>query len=66
MKNHQPIVLVIDDEPQIRRFLRAGFELEQFSVLEAETGELGLRAATLSPLDLIVGGADHRPFSPLS
>jgi two-component system KDP operon response regulator KdpE len=54
MKNHQPIVLVIDDEPQIRRFLRAGFELEQFSVLEAETGELGLRAATLSPLDLIV------------
>ena len=54
MKNHQPTVLVIDDEPQIRRFLRAGFELEQFSVLEAETGELGLRAATLSPLDLIV------------
>lgn len=54
MKGEQAAVLVIDDEPQIRRFLRAGFELEHFSVLEAENGELGLRAATLQSLDLIV------------
>jgi two-component system KDP operon response regulator KdpE len=54
MKTEQAAVLVIDDEPQIRRFLRAGFELEHFSVLEAENGELGLRAATLHSLDLIV------------
>ena len=32
----QPAVLVIDDEAQIRRFLRAGFELAEFTVLEAE------------------------------
>lgn len=54
MKNNKPTVLVIDDEPQIRRFLRAGFELEHFSVQEAKNGELGLRAATLHLLDLIV------------
>jgi len=54
MINPQPSVLIIDDEVQIRRFLRAGFELEQFSVLEADDAEGGLRAATLRPLDLIV------------
>ena len=54
MTSPQPDVLIVDDEPQIRRFLRAGFELEQFAVLEAESAEAGLRAATLRPIDLIV------------
>jgi len=49
-----PVVLIVDDEPQIRRFLRAGFDLERFTVLEEETGEAGLRTATLRQLDLIV------------
>src|SRR6185503_14950045 len=48
------IVLVIDDEVQIRRFLRAGFELEAFTVLEAATGTEGVRAATLKPVDLVI------------
>ena len=48
------IVLVIDDEVQIRRFLRAGFELEAFTVLEAATGNEGIRAATLKPVDLVI------------
>ena len=47
-------MLIIDDEVQIRRFLRAGFELEEFSVAEAANAEEGLRAATLRPADLIV------------
>jgi two-component system, OmpR family, KDP operon response regulator KdpE len=47
-------VLVIDDEPQIRRFLRAGFELHGFSVLEAENAAAGLRAATMNTPDLII------------
>lgn len=54
MSEGQPVVLIIDDEIQIRRFLRAGFELEHFSVLEADTAELALRTATLRPVDLIV------------
>ena len=49
-----PVVLIIDDDPQIRRFLHAGFDLEHFKVLEAETGKAGLRAATLRQADLIV------------
>jgi two-component system, OmpR family, KDP operon response regulator KdpE len=47
-------VLVVDDEVQIRRFLRTGFELDGFQVHEAETGAEALRAATLKPSDLII------------
>jgi two-component system KDP operon response regulator KdpE len=39
-------VLVVDDEIQIRRFLRTGFELDGFTVHEAETGAEALRAAS--------------------
>ena len=50
----QPTVLVIDDEPQIRRFLRTGFDFEGFAVVEAGTADAGMRAATLRHVDLIV------------
>jgi two-component system KDP operon response regulator KdpE len=48
------IVLLIDDEPRIRRFLRAGFELNGFAVLEAENAAEALKIATFSPPDLII------------
>ncbi|CUU19741.1 response regulator transcription factor [Bradyrhizobium barranii] len=48
------IVLLIDDEPKIRRFLRAGFELTSFAVLEAENATEALKLATFSSPDLIV------------
>ena len=54
MTRPQPVTLVIDDEIQIRRFLRAGFELESFTVLEADTGATGIRLATLKPVDLVI------------
>jgi two-component system, OmpR family, KDP operon response regulator KdpE len=47
-------VLIIDDEQQIRRFLRAGFELQDFRVREAENAAEGIKLATLSPSDLII------------
>jgi two-component system, OmpR family, KDP operon response regulator KdpE len=47
-------VLVIDDELQIRRFLRAGFELHGFTVLEAEDAAAGLRTAIVSKPDIII------------
>jgi two-component system KDP operon response regulator KdpE len=47
-------VLVVDDELQIRRFLRSGFELDGYSVSEAENGREAIRAATLRPTDLII------------
>jgi two-component system, OmpR family, KDP operon response regulator KdpE len=47
-------VLVIDDEAQIRRFLRAGFEFHGFTVVEAESAAAGLKAATMSAVDLVI------------
>jgi two-component system, OmpR family, KDP operon response regulator KdpE len=54
MNRTPPVVLVIDDEPRLRRFVRAGFELEGFTVHECETGGDGIRMATLKPVDLII------------
>jgi two-component system, OmpR family, KDP operon response regulator KdpE len=54
MNRPSNLVLLIDDEPKIRRFLRAGFELQGYSVLEAENAADGLKAATFSAPDLII------------
>ena len=54
MSEPSPIVLVVDDEIQIRRFLRTGFELNGFVVHEAGTGAEALRSATLRPIDLVI------------
>jgi two-component system KDP operon response regulator KdpE len=54
MNKPSNVVLLIDDEPKIRRFLRAGFELRGFTVLEAENAEEGLRVATFNAPDLII------------
>jgi two-component system, OmpR family, KDP operon response regulator KdpE len=54
MNRPSNVVLLIDDEPKIRRFLQAGFELQGFSVLEAGSAADGLRAATFSAPDLVI------------
>jgi two-component system KDP operon response regulator KdpE len=54
MTEANPVVLVVDDEVQIRRFLRAGLELDGFTVQDAETGADALRWATLKPPDLVI------------
>jgi two-component system, OmpR family, KDP operon response regulator KdpE len=54
MNRPSNVVLLIDDEPKIRRFLRAGFELDGFTVLEAENAAEALKIATFSPPDLII------------
>jgi len=47
-------ILVIEDEPEIRRFLRAALGAAEFEVLEAEDGQAGLRAAASSPPDVVI------------
>src|SRR5262249_59459037 len=54
MTDSSPVVLVIDDEVQIRRFLRAGLELDGFVVQEAENGGDALRWVTMKPPDLVI------------
>jgi two-component system KDP operon response regulator KdpE len=54
MNKTVPIVLVVDDEIQIRRFLRTGFELNGFVVHEAGSGAEALRTLTLRPIDLVI------------
>ena len=34
----QPLALVVEDEPSVRRFLRAGFQAQGWRVIEAQTG----------------------------
>lgn len=47
-------VLVIDDEPQIRRALRAGLEQNGYQVFLAANGPEGLDAAALHLPDLVI------------
>ena len=47
-------ILVIDDEPQIRKFLRISLVSQGYKVLEAATGMDGLSLAALSKPDLLV------------
>ncbi|MCX6107952.1 MAG: response regulator [Proteobacteria bacterium] len=54
MTNLQKQILVIDDEIQIRRFLKIALEPHGFNVTEAETGQKGLVAATTCRPDLII------------
>jgi two-component system KDP operon response regulator KdpE len=50
----KPNVLVIDDEVQIRRLLRACLEGNGYRVLEAATGQDGIREAAHHPPDVVL------------
>ncbi len=50
----QPRVLVVDDEPQIRRALRVALRANCYDVEEAATGEAALDAVAARPPDLLV------------
>lgn len=47
-------VLVVDDEPPIRRLLKTSFSAHGYHVLEASDGQSALEALKLSGVDLIV------------
>ena len=49
-----PVVVVIEDEPQIRRFVRGALEAEGWQVFEAETVQRGLTEAGTRKPDLLV------------
>lgn len=47
-------VLVIDDEPPIRKLLRMGLGSQGYEVIEASNGKLALQAMANTPPDLVV------------
>ena len=47
-------VLVVDDEPHIRRVLRGYLEADGFEVVEAGTGETALAQLRAAPVDLVL------------
>lgn len=54
MSTPSPLVLVIEDDPQIRKFLRATLTGHQYRVIEAETAKAGLLSASTQPPDAII------------
>lgn len=50
----KPEILIIDDEPQIRKLLEITLESQEYKVWQAETGKEGLLLAAHHPPDLIV------------
>ncbi|MGZ4969406.1 MAG: response regulator [Methylobacter sp.] len=63
MNNAKPVIVIIEDDPQIRRFLRTSLSVQGFLVIEAVSGERGLveigtRKPELVILDLGLPGMD--------
>jgi two-component system KDP operon response regulator KdpE len=54
MRELKPSILVIEDDPPIRKFLRASLIDHGYAVIEATTGELGLRHASNDRPDLVI------------
>ena len=54
MSHSTPVAVVIEDEPQIRRFVRAALEAEGWQVFEADTASRGLTEAGTRKPDLLV------------
>jgi len=53
-KAQGPVVLVVDDDPQVREFVRVNLENEGYQVKEAANAEEGLAALEDSPPELIL------------
>jgi len=50
----EPVVVVVEDEPQIRKFLRAALAGQGYRVFEAGTGEEGLIEAASRQPDVVI------------
>ncbi|HXV22900.1 MAG TPA: response regulator [Alphaproteobacteria bacterium] len=52
--NNGARVLIVDDEPQIRRFLSASLNSHEYTVIEAHTGNEAIRLCTTAQPDLVI------------
>jgi two-component system KDP operon response regulator KdpE len=51
---HHPRILIVDDEPQIRRVVKTALEAHKYAALEAESGEEALEMMGRQTPDLIL------------
>lgn len=49
-----PLLLLVEDEASIRRFLRAALAGEGYRLVEAETGQQAIKLAAQQPPDLVI------------
>jgi two-component system, OmpR family, KDP operon response regulator KdpE len=49
-----PLILLVEDELPIRRFLRTSLASEDYKLIEAETGQQAIRVAAQQPPDLVI------------
>ena len=54
MKTDNVKILIIDDEKQVRKFLRVCLQAHDYDILEAETGQSGIEMAALEKPNLII------------
>jgi two-component system KDP operon response regulator KdpE len=54
MPNTQPLILLIEDEAPIRRFLRATLSTQGYRLAEAVTGRDGIAAVAMQPPDIVL------------
>lgn len=50
----KPRILVVDDEPQIHRFIAPALDAAGYTPVRAETGEVGLRELAVRPPDALI------------
>jgi two-component system KDP operon response regulator KdpE len=54
MSEPRPVVVVVEDEPQIRRFLRTVLPGQGYTLYEADTGRQGLVEAAVRKADVLI------------
>jgi len=54
MAKTDPVIIVIEDDPPIRRFLRTGLSTHGFTVFEADTGKQGIVEVGIRKPDLVI------------
>ncbi|HVZ36755.1 MAG TPA: response regulator, partial [Polyangiaceae bacterium] len=54
MSEKKPLILIIEDEAQMRHFLRASLTNHGYDLIEAEAGQEGLTLAAAHTPDLIL------------
>ncbi len=54
MTKIDPVIIVIEDDPPIRRFMLTSLRTQGFNVFEAETGKQGIVEASIRKADVVI------------